>query len=34
VLDGSYVEGDTIRADRGKDGDLSFTKIETKGRPQ
>ncbi|HWZ27824.1 MAG TPA: ATP-dependent chaperone ClpB [Gemmatimonadales bacterium] len=33
VLDGSYVEGDTIRADRGKDGELAFTKVSVKGKP-
>ncbi|HEX4562127.1 MAG TPA: ATP-dependent chaperone ClpB [Gemmatimonadales bacterium] len=27
VLDGSYVEGDAIRADRGNDGALTFTKV-------
>jgi ATP-dependent Clp protease ATP-binding subunit ClpB len=34
VLEGSYVEGDTIRADRGKDGALSFTKVQVKGKLQ
>ena len=32
VLDGSYVEGDGIRADRGKDGDLTFTKVPARTR--
>ncbi|HTY06571.1 MAG TPA: ATP-dependent chaperone ClpB [Gemmatimonadales bacterium] len=27
VLEGTYAEGDTIRADRGKDGEITFAKV-------